>query len=184
MFTYVVQSGDMDVDGIWLEENFLQLRNGTITAAADNTVDATLTYAEPGLQPQHKVNGSLTTTAATLSSLTLNDGTTDHTINLATAPYEVDVGDAVTTVTLTATPTHTGASVSAVTLGGTAIADTDFTDGITVPSLIVGENVIVVTVTAEDTTTMKTYTGDGGTAAIRLRRPGPFGADSMSGPRP
>ena len=157
VFTYVVQSGDMDVDGIWLEENFLQLRNGTITAAADNTVDATLTYAEPGLQSQHKVNGSLTTTAATLSALTLNDGTTDHTINLATAPYEVDVGDAVTTVTLTATPTHTGASVSAVTLGGTAIADTDFTDGITVPSLIVGENVIVVTVTAEDTTTMKTY---------------------------
>ena len=71
--------------------------------------------------------------------------------------YAADVGNAVEEVTLTATPTHTGASVSAVTLGGTAIADTDFTDGITVPSLVEGENVIVVTVTAEDGSTTETY---------------------------
>ena len=68
------------------------------------------------------------------------------------------MGNAVTTVTLTATPTDDGASVSAVTLGGTAIADTDFTDGITVPSLVEGANVIVVTVTAEDGSTEQTYT--------------------------
>ena len=61
-------------------------------------------------------------------------------------------------MTLTATPTDDGASVSAVTLGGTAIADTDFTDGITVPSLVEGANVIVVTVTAEDGSTEQTYT--------------------------
>ena len=59
MFTYTVQSGDSDDDGIWLEENFLRLRSGTIRAAADNTVDATLTYAEPGLQTGHKVDGSV-----------------------------------------------------------------------------------------------------------------------------
>ncbi|WP_428098640.1 fibronectin type III domain-containing protein [Candidatus Rariloculus sp.] len=92
-------------------------------------------------------------TDATLSALTVNDGTTDHTIDLSTAPYTQDVGNAVTTVTLTAEPTHSGASVSAVTLGGIAIADTDFTDGITVPSLLEGANVIVVTVTAEDGST-------------------------------
>ena len=63
------------------------------------------------------------------------------------------MGSAVAEVTLTATPTHTGASVSAVTLGGIAIADDDFTDGITVPSLAEGDNVIVVTVTAEDGST-------------------------------
>ena len=57
-FTYTVQSGDKDDNGIWLEENFLQLQGGTISAAADNTVDATLTYDEPGLQSEHKVNGS------------------------------------------------------------------------------------------------------------------------------
>ena len=94
-----------------------------------------------------------TSTDATLSALTVNDGTTDHTIDLASTSYTLDVGNAVTTVTLTATPTHTGASVSAVTLGGTVIADADFTDGITVPSLLVGDNTIVVTVTAEDGST-------------------------------
>ena len=97
-------------------------------------------------------------TDATLSALTVNDGTTDHTIDLSTAPYTQDVGNAVTTVTLTATRTHTGASVSAVTLGGIAIADTVFTDGITVPSLLEGDNVIVVTVTAEDGSTTQTHT--------------------------
>ena len=51
-----------------------------------------------------------------------------------------------------------GAEVSGVTLGGTAIADSDFTDGIAVPSLIAGDNVIVVTVTAEDDATTQTYT--------------------------
>ena len=99
-------------------------------------------------------------TDATLSDLVVNDGTTDLTLDptfvSGTFAYTTDVASSVEEVTLTATP-NTGASVSAVTLGGTAIADTDFTDGITVPSLIVGENVIVVTVTAKDTTTMKTY---------------------------
>ena len=102
--------------------------------------------------------GTTLSTDATLSALTVNDGTTDHTIDLASTSYTLDVGNAVTTVTLTATPTHTGASVTAVTLGGTAIADTDFTDGITVPSLLVGDNAITVAVTAEDGSTTETYT--------------------------
>ena len=96
---------------------------------------------------------------ATLSTLTVNDGTTDHTINLATTPYTVNVANSVEEVTLTAETTNTGASVSMVTLDGSAIADADFTDGIiTVPSLVVGDNPIVVTVTAADTTTTGLYT--------------------------
>ena len=56
----------------------VELFRGTIRAAADTTVDASLTYAEPGLQSGHKVDGSPTTTDeddgtddddATLSSL-------------------------------------------------------------------------------------------------------------------
>ena len=68
------------------------------------------------------------------------------------------MGNAVTTVTLTATVNDDGAEVSGVTLAGAAIADTDFSDGITVPSLVVGGNVIVITVTAEDDATTQTYT--------------------------
>ena len=96
-------------------------------------------------------------TDATLSALTVNDGTNDQALTPTFAPgtyvYATTVGNTVTTVTLTATVNHSSATISAVTLAGAAITDSDFSDGIAVPSLVVGDNVIVVTVTAEDTTT-------------------------------
>ena len=112
------------------------------------------------------IKGSVVTTTvsddATLSALTVNDGTNDLTLDptfaSGTYVYAADAGEAVDEVTLTATVNDDGAEVSGVTLGGTAIADSDFTDGITVPSLVEGDNVIVVTVTAEDTTTTQPYT--------------------------
>ena len=108
------------------------------------------------------VGTTTTSTDATLSGLTLNDGSDDvdldPTFASATEDYTASVGNAVDTITITPSFTDSGASVTEVTLGGTAIADTDFTDGISVPSLAVGENTIVVTVTAEDGTTTKTYT--------------------------
>ena len=58
VFTYVVQAGDMDDDGIWLPADFLELQSGTIRDAAYPTVDATLTYAQPGTQSEHKVDGA------------------------------------------------------------------------------------------------------------------------------
>ena len=58
-FTYEVQSGDMDSNGIWLPKNKLHLRSGTIRDAATNTADAILSYARAGLQSGHKVDGSL-----------------------------------------------------------------------------------------------------------------------------
>ena len=98
---------------------------------------------------------------ATLESLTVSDGTSDLTLAPPFAPgtfvYAAEVANAVTMVTLTAETTDDGASVSAVTLAGTAIADNDFTDGIMVPSLLVGDNAIMVRVTVEDTSTTQTY---------------------------
>ena len=58
-FTYEVQSGDMDSNGILLPRNKLQLQSGTIRDAATNTADAILSYARAGLQSGHKVDGSL-----------------------------------------------------------------------------------------------------------------------------
>ena len=107
------------------------------------------------------VNTGTASDDATLSALTVNDGTNDLTLDPTFAPgtyvYAAEVGNAVTSVTLTATVNDDGAEISGVTLGGTAIADSDFTDGITVPSLIVGHNDLVVTVTAEDDVTSATY---------------------------
>ena len=149
LFTYVVQSGDRDDDGIWLPANELQLQSGTIRATADTTVDATLTYAQPGLQSEHKVNGSLTTTDATLSALALSGVTLAPTFVSSTETYTATVGNAVTETTVTATPTHPGATV--------AFKDGDDTTLTNPVTLAVGANVIKAVVTAEDTTTMKTY---------------------------
>ena len=103
-----------------------------------------------------------TSNDATLSSLSLVDGdntavSLDPTFASTTDTYTADVGNSVDEVTFTATPA-TGATVTAVTLGGTAIADTNFADGISVPSLAVGDNAIVITVTAEDAATTEDYT--------------------------
>ena len=150
VFTYTVQAGDMDDDGIWLPANFLQLQGGTISAAADTTVAATLTYAQPGTQSEHKVDGGPTlSTDATLSALALSGVTLDPTFVSATEDYTATVGNAVTETTVTATPTHSGATV--------AFKDGDDTALTNPVTLAEGATVIKAVVTAEDTTTMKTY---------------------------
>ena len=134
--------------------------------AADTVLTFTLTVTgrggTDGITPgtdtaKVTVTGPPASDDATLSGLTVNDGTSDLTLDptfvSAKTSYAAEVANAVTTVRLTAMTTDDGASVSAVTLNGIAIADSDFTDGITVPSLLVGDNAIVVTVTAEDMST-------------------------------
>ena len=119
--------------------------NGDATPA---TIDFTGTITD---------NDSTDSTDATLSALVVRDDAEKRTLTPGFTPgtyaYAAQVVNAATTATLTATPNHAEAAVTAVTLAGTAIADTDFTDGITVPSLVVGDNVIVVTVTAQDAST-------------------------------
>ena len=102
-------------------------------------------------------NDSTDSSDATLSALAFRDNAENRTLTPGFTPgtyaYAAQVVNAATTATLTATPNHSEAEVTNVTLAGTAIADTNLTDGITVPSLVVGDNVIVVTVTAQDNTT-------------------------------
>ena len=150
VFTYTVQAGDLDDDGIWLPADFLELQSGTIRDAAYPTVAATLTYAQPGTQSEHKVDGGPTTSDdATLSALALSGVTLAPTFVSATEDYTATVVNAVTETTVTATPTHSGATV--------AFKDGD-DNALTNPvTLAVGANVIKAVVTAEDTTTMKTY---------------------------
>ena len=109
------------------------------------------------------VNTATASDDATLASLAVKDSN-DNAVSLtpdfdsATTTYTADVANTVTEIVLTAGTTDGGASVTAVTLDGTAISDTDFSDGIiSVSSLIVGANTIVVTVTAANSDT-ETYT--------------------------
>ena len=102
-------------------------------------------------------NDSTVSSDATLRALAVRDDAENRTLTPGFTPgtyaYAAQLVNAATTATLTATPNHAEAEVTNVTLAGTAIADTNLTDGITVPSLVVGDNVIVVTVTAQDNTT-------------------------------
>ena len=100
-----------------------------------------------------------TSSDATLSGLAVHDGATDHTIDLAsTPPYTLNVGNAVTTVTLTATPNDTAATVEIQDEDGTALDDAaPGTDGFQV-ALRWGDNTIQVEVTATDGTTIGLYT--------------------------
>ena len=134
-------------------------------ALADATTsdDQTLNWNAAGLSWTDGQTIALTMTAAaassdaTLSALTVNDGTSDITLTpgfaSGTYTYAADVASTVDEVTLTATLNDDTAEITAVTLDGSAIADSGLTDGITVPSLVEGDNIIVVTVAAEDAST-------------------------------
>ncbi len=143
-------------DQTWLAANASTLASGSYQSTLTNGSEVSV-CVRTGTQ-----SCSTTSTDATLSGLALTAGTDtvdlNETFASATEDYTASVGNAVDTITVTPSFTDSGASVTEVTLGGTAIADTDFTDGISVPSLVVGANTIEVEVTAEDGTTTKTYT--------------------------
>ena len=99
-------------------------------------------------------NDTAASSDATLSALMAHDGTNEVTLDppfvSGTFAYTADVANAVAAITLTATPTDANGSISTVTLNGSAISDTDFTDAITVASLVEGDNVIALTATAQN----------------------------------
>ena len=172
-FTVTANGTEVTVDAVDVPDtNTVRL---TLSQAVNSSDVVTIDYT-PGANPIKDLwgneavafdarmvrNDTTTSNDAKLSALTVHDGTSLLTLEPVFAPttfaYTTDVANAVTTVTLTSETAHAGASITAVTLNATAIADNDFIDGITIPSLLVGENTIVVTVTAEDASTTDTYT--------------------------
>ena len=87
---------------------------------------------------------------ATLSSLSLSDGTLDPTFMSGTQSYTASVANSVTSTMVTAETTDPNAAEPVIKLDGTE--DTDGT-----VDLAEGANIITVEVTAEDTTTTLTY---------------------------
>ena len=98
---------------------------------------------------------------ATLSGLTVNDGSSDLALSPAFAPdttsYTAWVPKAVEEVTLTATTLNPNATIAWLDGSGMTLADADAAAGHQV-TLSEGENVIKMKVTAQDGTTMETYT--------------------------
>ena len=96
-------------------------------------------------------------TDATLSALTLSDGTLDPAFLPAVPIYGATVGPRVAQITVTATPAA-GATIAYTDADDVALPDADATTAGLQVVLDEGANTIKVTVTAEDGTTMQTYT--------------------------
>ena len=123
-----------------------------VTAEDGNTTD---TYTVV-------VTRAATSTDATLSALALKDGSTAITLSpgfsSTTTSYTASVANAVDEITIVPEVNESNATYEIQDSGGTALADADdMEDGFQV-SLNVGANTIKVEVTAEDTSTMETYT--------------------------
>ena len=102
-------------------------------------------------EPKFQIRGSAKVSSdATLSALSLSGVTLSPTFASDTTTYTASVASSVSSTTVTATPNH--ASASAVITP----ADAFITSGHQV-NLGVGDTVITVAVTAQDTTTTKTY---------------------------
>ena len=59
-FRYVVQSGDLDADGVGIAANALDLNGGTIKLAANSATDAAVTHAAVAADPAFKVTAGST----------------------------------------------------------------------------------------------------------------------------
>ena len=119
--------------------------------------DAAQSAAHPlyGLSPVFTV---LASTDATLTGLTLSDGTLDPVFASDTYAYAASVENSVDTITVTPTTAHDSATVAYLDENDAEITDADgSTEGLQV-ALDVGANTIKVEVTAADGMTTQTYT--------------------------
>ena len=119
--------------------------------------DAAQSAAHPlyGLSPVFTV---LASTDATLTGLTLSDGTLDPVFASDTYAYAASVENSVDTITVTPTTAHDSATVAYLDENDAEITDADgSTEGHQV-ALDVGANTIKVEVTAADGMTTQTYT--------------------------
>ena len=122
-----------------------------------NTLTVTVTAEDTATTETYTITVTRGSTDATLSGLTIVGGTGGENITLSPAfvadtfTYAGAVANEIDAVTLTASTTHSNATV-AITGDDTSTPNTAVLD------LDVGANTLTVTVTAEDTATTETYT--------------------------
>ena len=149
VFAYVVQSGDWDSDGVSVLADQLELNSGTIRDVAGR--DAVLAHrASSGGAGNHKVNGALTLSLATLADLSLSPGTLTPAFDAANTSYTATVANDIEVITVTASAAN-GAMTSILP------ADADANTAGHQVSLHEGRNLIAVVV-SETGAADRTYT--------------------------
>ena len=123
--------------------------NGTTMWVSDTFYDKLIAYE----LPQAAISSD-----ATLSAMGLSAGTLSPTFSTSTTSYTVSVGYEITGTTLNATTSHDSAVVAILDSSDSYLPDADENTPGHQMHLIVGENTFKVKVTAEDDTTVQTYT--------------------------
>ncbi|MFC6997177.1 cadherin-like beta sandwich domain-containing protein [Rufibacter roseus] len=120
----------------------------------DNTITIVVTAQDGATTKTYTVavNRAAASTNAALSGLALSAGTLTPAFDAATMNYTASVANSVTSMTVTPTVADETATV---TVNGTAVASGSASGNI---DLAVGENTITTVVTAQDGTTVNTYT--------------------------
>ena len=118
------------------------------------TVDVTAPGGDFGTGNHRILDVTVTGSAnnADLDDLTISSGTLSPAFSSSEITYTASVNNSVTQVTITPTASHSSATITVN--GNTATSGT----GYTVTGLTVGANTLTVIVTAQDSTTTKTYT--------------------------
>ena len=133
-------------------------------AAGANTIKVKVTAEDGNTTNTYTVvvTRAATSTDATLSALALKDGSTAITLSpgfsSTVTSYTALVASAVDEITIVPEVNESNATYEIQDSGGTALADADDMEDDFQVDLDVGVNTIKVEVTAEDTTTIETYT--------------------------
>ncbi len=135
---------------------------GMVVGAVDTDTLGDYTYTYTATDLAGNVSESVTRTVtvspakstdSTLSGLTISPGTLSPAFVANNLPYAVSLGTDVVSIMVTPTVTDTGKAT--VTVDGVAVTSGEASEAI---DLILGNNPILVVVTAEDTSVTQTYT--------------------------
>jgi hypothetical protein len=132
--------------------------SGTASAAiplnvGSNTINVLVTAQDTAVKQTYTITVNRTGASnANLANLTISDGILTPAFSAATPSYTVAVNDTVSTISLTPTLSDVNASV---TVNGTKVGSGSASQAI---ALNIGTNNITIAVTAQDGTTVKTYT--------------------------
>ena len=110
------------------------------------------------LTPPPAVLAQSPSTDATLGGLTLSEGRLDPVFATGTTDYAAGVGYTVTRITVVPTTTDANATVAYLDGSDTPLPDANTVTDEQDVDLVVGETVVKVKITAEDTSTLLTYT--------------------------